>query len=81
MSKVCPDCEVELGDTEQTCPKCGLDLIKVDEETLTIFERVAKIVEKRKKKAKDENDLREAEKSKVTEKEKSFFDSLRKRGM
>jgi len=80
MSKKCPDCETELGDSEEVCPKCGLDLNAVDEKTLTLFERVVKIVDKRKKKMEDEQRELDARKKQAEKSDKSFFEALKKRG-
>jgi len=79
MSKKCPDCETELGDSEEICPKCGLDLLAVDEKTLTLFERVMKITDKRKQKMEDEKRELDVRKKQAEKNEKSFFEALKRK--
>jgi len=50
MTRTCPECEQEIGETEKNCPKCGLDLDEFSEEILSNLDRGISIVEKRRKK-------------------------------
>lgn len=53
-TKKCPDCEQTIGETEIVCPKCGCDLEVINEDTVSHFERLQKIAEKRKPKPQPE---------------------------
>lgn len=72
-TKKCPDCEQEIGTTETSCPKCGCDLELINDETISNFERVVKIVEKRKPKPTPALPVPEPKRK------RSLFDSLRKK--
>lgn len=79
-SRTCPDCEIEIGITEEFCPKCGFDLSLFDESTLEKLNRAANVLEKRKKKKAEEESKKNPTKEpspKPQPQKKTFFDSLR----
>ena len=82
-TKQCPFCESNVGIAEEKCPKCGFDFSQFDEETISNFEKVAAIVERRKAKERKrkEEEMRiqiEAEKTRDPRaRRKGFFDSLK----
>ena len=72
MSKLCPNCEIELGDSEVKCPQCYLDLEAFDETTLANLEKAQAILEKRRVKK-----LESEPPPPPTPKKRSIFDSLK----
>jgi len=77
-TKKCPDCEVEIGESETKCPKCGFDFETLTDEMLDQLDRAQRINAKRRA-AKEEEARKEAEKNKPPVK-KSILDGLRKVG-
>lgn len=47
-TKVCDECDAQIGQTEEKCPKCGTDQAELDE-LANAVQRGQKIIEKRAK--------------------------------
>ncbi|HWU44152.1 MAG TPA: hypothetical protein VN132_11960 [Bdellovibrio sp.] len=82
-TKQCPYCEATVGKTEQVCPKCSFDFSQFDDETISNFERISTIVERKREKARKEAEeiakKKAAEEAAKNPKKRGFFDSLKGR--
>lgn len=77
-TKICPDCETEIGISEKVCPSCQLDLETLDETSLAQIDRAIRILDKRRAKEREAQATREAEAAQraVPVKKKSLLQNL-----
>lgn len=68
-TKQCPECDIELGESEIKCPKCGIDLEQFSEETINNTQRALNIIRKREEKNKPQ--------PAPSEHKPTFWDSLK----
>jgi len=52
-TKICPECDKEIGVSETVCPSCSTNLEEL-EETVAAVEKANKVLEKRRKKKEEE---------------------------
>lgn len=77
-TKVCDNCEQEIGASETVCPKCKVNFEELDQE-VAVVERAAKVAEKRRK-ASEPSPVVDPTPAPTPAKKKSVFRSLSRLG-
>ena len=78
-TKICDNCDQEIGASETVCPKCKVNFEELEQE-VSVVERASKVAEKRRKAAAPPVPTPEPETTPTPAKKKSVFRSLGRLG-